>query len=220
MPKLRVGNKADHKYRLNNIEKIPKNEGYEMKDTASRLLNSVKTAVAEYGLARLSTRNIADTAGVNDALIYRYFDGKEELLRKAYEQESNSIFHSLIVYLDEVYNIPFSFQDKARLHFHKVWRELLCDPDRLTFVTGYFHSGYMTPKLECHARQVEQLRAKLGHLFPDEKSCAWTMYALMTLLYDATKYVVDGVCEDTPDMEERAFRMGYSMLTSQMLETK
>ena len=189
-----------------------------MKDTASRLISSVKTAVAKYGLAKLSTRNIAETAGVNDALIYRYFDSKEELLRRAYEQESSGLFATMIGFLDEVYNIPFSFRDKARLHFHKSWRELLSDPDRLSFLSGYFHSGYLKPVVEFHVRQIDQLRSRLGGLFPDEHACNWAMYSIMTLLYDAAKFVVDGVCGDTPEVEERAFKMGFALLESQMKE--
>ncbi|WP_018685271.1 TetR/AcrR family transcriptional regulator [Actinokineospora enzanensis] len=53
--------------------------------TATRraLLDAARALVTEHGVEGTSTRDIAAAAGVNQALVYRYFGSKEKLLTEA-----------------------------------------------------------------------------------------------------------------------------------------
>jgi AcrR family transcriptional regulator len=57
--------------------------GVERGDTRSRILHAAAAAIAERGWGAVSTRDIAERAGVNNALIHYYFGTRQQLLRAA-----------------------------------------------------------------------------------------------------------------------------------------
>lgn len=187
-----------------------------MKDSKTALLDAVKTTVSLYGLEDFSTRKLADTAGINNGLIYHYFKNKEDLLLTAYCRENGSIFTAITHNLEEIHGIPFTFRDKARLSFHRTWREFLSDPDRLTFCNRYYHSIYFNAAAEFHEEQLTILTTRLGRFFPSKESCAQTMYSLMVILYDSAQRIIGDPSLDTPEMEEMAFASCFGLLCSQI----
>ena len=54
-----------------------------MSDTKTKLLSGTLQALAEHGIAGISTRTIASTAGVNQGLIFYHFGSIDELLAAA-----------------------------------------------------------------------------------------------------------------------------------------
>jgi AcrR family transcriptional regulator len=53
--------------------------------TRESLLDAARRLVAEHGVEGTSTRDVAAVAGVNQALVYRYFGSKEKLFAEAVE---------------------------------------------------------------------------------------------------------------------------------------
>jgi AcrR family transcriptional regulator len=51
--------------------------------TRTALLTAARTLMAEHGVEGTSTRDVAALAGVNQALVYRYFGSKEQLFTEA-----------------------------------------------------------------------------------------------------------------------------------------
>jgi AcrR family transcriptional regulator len=51
--------------------------------TRQALLDAARTLMARHGVEGTSTRDVATTAGVNQALVYRYFGSKEKLFAEA-----------------------------------------------------------------------------------------------------------------------------------------
>jgi AcrR family transcriptional regulator len=51
--------------------------------TREALLNAARTLLSEHGVEGTSTRDVAALAGVNQALVYRYFGSKEKLFAEA-----------------------------------------------------------------------------------------------------------------------------------------
>lgn len=71
-------------------------------DTRSRILDAALTEFSAYGLAGARTDRIAQAAGVNKALLYYYFESKENLYRAALEIISVKIRdRTLAVFLRE-----------------------------------------------------------------------------------------------------------------------
>ncbi|MQY28881.1 TetR/AcrR family transcriptional regulator [Nocardia aurantia] len=65
--------------------------------TRQSLLSAARTLMAERGVAGVSTREVAATAGVNQALVYRYFGSKDELFAEAARDSamhSSDFFHN------------------------------------------------------------------------------------------------------------------------------
>ena len=51
-----------------------------MQDSKNGLLDGVKTTVAKFGLVDFSTRKLSEVTGINNGLIYHYFNSIEEVL--------------------------------------------------------------------------------------------------------------------------------------------
>lgn len=187
-----------------------------MQDSKNGLLDGVKTTVAKFGLIDFSTRKLSEVTGINNGLIYHYFNSIEEVLLLAYCKENGAIFNAMIHQIDEIHNAPLDFEMKLRLWFHKTWREFLSDPDRLEFCTAYYHSIYFKSAEDFHAEQLKKLIERYGSYFKTENECVQTMYSLLTLLYDSAKRVIDGSSPDTPETEDTTFTLFYGMLSSQL----
>ena len=64
------------------------------------LLDAAVKSYAEYGEQGLTTKNLARVAGCSEALIYRHFRSKDDLLRECYlrlHEKSDEVFGPLII---------------------------------------------------------------------------------------------------------------------------
>jgi len=184
-------------------------------DKKCALLNAVKIAVARYGISGVSTRNIAEIAGVSDSHIYRCFKDKEEMLLQAYMRENGAIFSVILREIDKSHNLPISFKEKARLSFDKTWRVLLSDADRLTFCVSYYHSNFFSVADEYHTGQLEELTNRLSDHFATEADCKHAMYSMCSVLYDSAYAIINGHAEDTDEYANRVFETEQAIFISQ-----
>lgn len=67
--------------------------------TRERILIAAIEVMRSKGVAAATTKAIAAEAGISEALIYRYFKSKLELLRAAVREELGSTFYELLVSL-------------------------------------------------------------------------------------------------------------------------
>src|SRR5665213_1898556 len=71
-------------------------------ETRTRILDAALSEFAAHGLAGARTERIAVAAGVNKALLYYYFDGKEKLYAAAFEMIADKVRESsMAVYRSE-----------------------------------------------------------------------------------------------------------------------
>ena len=49
-------------------------------DTKTRIILAAMKAVRQYGLEGVRIQNVSELAGISPGAIYRYFDGKEQLI--------------------------------------------------------------------------------------------------------------------------------------------
>lgn len=113
------------------------------------LLDAAERLLVDIGYARITTRRLAEEAGVNHGLVHYYFGSNENLLVHALERFTER----LIVRQRDMYAAPTPFADKWRTAMHylvhedltyeKVWLELQAlawnDPglrERLVRVNG------------------------------------------------------------------------------------
>lgn len=55
------------------------------------IMDTTMKLIAKNGLASFSMRQITDECGINESLMYRYFETRENLLKKCYEKLYNKI---------------------------------------------------------------------------------------------------------------------------------
>lgn len=94
------------------------------------LLDAAEQLLVDVGYAHITTRRLAEEAGVNHGLVHYYFGSNENLLAQALERFTKR----LIARQQEMYAAPTPFVDKwrAAMHFlvhedltyEKIWLEL------------------------------------------------------------------------------------------------
>lgn len=186
-----------------------------MESVKDQLINAVPAAVAMYGVAGVSTRNIADMAGVSDGNIYRFFNGRDDLIYQAYVESSERFFNMVIRYIDELRDNDqgLHLKDCARIIFKNIWRFLLDDPDICRFHTDYYYSRYFEKyALEYHEGRIKEVAEHLMWLFWTESDAVRCMRYIFTLVYDAAKQVTDGRLSDDEETMNIIFEDMFNML--------
>jgi AcrR family transcriptional regulator len=99
-------------------------------DAEEALLDAAERLLVDVGYARITTRRLAEEAGVNHGLVHYYFGSNENLLVRALERFTER----LIVRQRAMYAAPTPFVDKWRTAMHflvhedltyeKIWLEL------------------------------------------------------------------------------------------------
>jgi AcrR family transcriptional regulator len=100
-------------------------------EASDALLDAAEKLLIEVGYAGITTRRLAERAGVNHGLVHYYFGSMEELLLRVIERFTDQ----LIVRQKEMYDTPVPFIDKWRTAmrfmdedaasgYQKVWFEL------------------------------------------------------------------------------------------------
>ncbi len=92
-------------------------------ETRARILDAALREFAAHGLAGARTERIAEAAGVNKALLYYYFEGKEKLYIAALEAMAERVRDSNMA----VFLRPVSSGERilriALTHFDRIWSQ-------------------------------------------------------------------------------------------------
>jgi AcrR family transcriptional regulator len=100
-------------------------------EATDALLNAAEELLVEIGYAAITTRNLAERAGVNHGLVHYYFGSMEDLFLRVVERFTER----LIDRQKAMYTAPTPFVDKwrqamrfleedAQSGYHKVWLEI------------------------------------------------------------------------------------------------
>ncbi|MCW3094066.1 MAG: TetR/AcrR family transcriptional regulator [Ferruginibacter sp.] len=91
------------------------------KNTEEKILQAARQAFTSKGLSGARMQDIADTAGINKALVHYYFDSKEKLFALIFEEEFGKFFSNLAAVLTA--DIPL---------FEKIEQVVALDIERLS----------------------------------------------------------------------------------------
>jgi AcrR family transcriptional regulator len=180
-------------------------------DTRGKILLAARELFARYGFVGTKTSRIAETAGVNEALIYRYFPAKKDLYTAILQAQIADEDHVNLVRAAECQGLPvvdaLRLVAERYLHVH--------DP---TFLRLYYHSALEGHPLagefyEQFVRRfmvaVEQLLKRgvdEGIFRPLEPGLIALAFTGMFRSYVLTRELFPGKDFDRPDAEvSRAF---------------
>ena len=185
-----------------------------MSDKKSLLLQSAVRAIAKYGMSAVSTRRISHEADLNDAYIYRLFRDKADLLAQAFLMEDEKYLRyvgSVFEELNRSLDIPL--RKRAEDAFHKVWRYLLDTPYVCRVFMYYYHSpGFVEHAKAEHERQIEILTETIDYLFPTFEDARSSLLVLFALINTFALGAINGLVEDTEEIEKKVFRITYATL--------
>jgi AcrR family transcriptional regulator len=120
------------------------------------ILTAAEQVLREHGFARATTNRIADRAGVNVALVYRYFAGKEAIVGALIERGANATYQAVQRALAEGEALPFP------LAVRRVFETLVAPPG----LDPVLHRELFEHVDVTRRRQVlHSVRTRLSELF-------------------------------------------------------
>jgi len=180
-----------------------------------KLIQSVKTAVAVYGVSGMTTRNIAKVAGVSDSNIYRFFDSVEDLMFEAYKRSSTVMIDMMVNEIEQLKNDHegMHLKECAEQVYMKAWHYLVDDPDVCKFHNYYYNSAEFAGRaMQLHNEQTNRLVQQLSWLFSSEEETVRCLYNLFSMLYSSTRVAVMGVLPNTDENAHKSFEDAYQIL--------
>ena len=182
-------------------------------DTKMRIIYATMKAVRQYGLEGVRIQNVSELAGISPGAIYRYFDGKDQLLIECFtyvDKQAAEIFEHLRFNPLTMLTDPMKAVKKLWLPYFRFWTS---HPDETVFYHRFRDSTFF-PKYD-KSRDITYFKTFIGmvhafkKVFPSldqiNQDLLWLHVLTSTVMY--AKYVVEGILPDNQETEDTVFQL-------------
>ena len=184
-----------------------------MDDTKARIISATMKAVRQYGLEGVRIQNVSELAGISPGAIYRYFDGKDQLLAECFtyvDKQAAEIFEHLKLTPLAMVTDPMGAVKGLWLPYFRFW---VAGPDETIFYHRFRDSAFF-PKYD-KSRDVTYFKTFIGmvglfkKVFPRldqiNQDLLWLHVLTSTVMY--AKYVVEGILPNDQKTEDTVFQL-------------
>lgn len=183
-----------------------------MDDTRTRILSATMKAVRQYGLEGTRIQNISELAGLSPGALYRYFDGKDDLMIACFthvDRQAAAIFEHLRLDRQDMYADPMGAVKRLWQPYFRFW---LSHPDETIFYHRFRDSASF-PKYDkvrdasyfsSFAGMVRLFMSTFPSLRQINQDLLWLHVLTCTVMY--AKYVVEGLLPDNQETEDTIFQ--------------
>jgi AcrR family transcriptional regulator len=109
------------------------------------ILEATLELISEHGFHGTAVSMIADRAGVGTGTIYRYFDGKEDLITLLYLEIKRQKGQAFL----EGYSEDLSLRDRFRILWLNMLHYYIDHPQELAFMEQFDNSPYLTAEVQA-----------------------------------------------------------------------
>lgn len=127
--------------------------GIEDANTEAKILDAAKTVFMKYGLYGARMQDIADTAGINKALLHYYFRNKEKLFDAVFEGALEKYFEQMTVISD----VSLPLQERLNRYIDNMFEFYTEYPQMSMFIIKE-----ISVNPEMFKLKVEQLKSTRG----------------------------------------------------------
>lgn len=177
------------------------------------LINSTISVIADEGLDKTTTKTIVNGTGVNEAYIYRFFDGKEDLLSKTFAFLDEELVRNIMDRIDVIDMKELNYEMRCWLIFDSLWRFLLGNKDKcLAYVRYYYSPYYQKYSAKEHQERYKPLVSKIGKVIKAEANTWMLLKHVLNVLLDFAVRVYEGEVSDSEDTTTHVFLLVYNSL--------
>jgi len=149
-------------------------------DTKKHILEATINAIEKYGIQSLTTRNIANEAGVNNAALHYYYGTKEELIELALKQTLDHMLEDTVDILAD----QSSIEDRLRTLLDYIIDGILRYPN---LIRAHLYEPLMkdnadSPLLNVFNIWVEEISKAINHGLDQEhkQSLKYQIFSLIS----------------------------------------
>lgn len=179
----------------------------------NQLMDGAIKAVSEYGLEGLTTRSIQLYSGIKDAYIYRYFEDKEDLLRKTFIKIDLVLSSAILQELKSLNLVSIDEKQKCCKLWRACWDYFVSNPDECKFYVRYYYSTYFQLQASSEHNEIcNKILAEINPILSLDSSCQLLVNQILgTILANSIK-VANGEIENSEQLKQLAFKTAYTIL--------
>lgn len=180
----------------------------------NQLMEGAIKAVSAYGLEGLTTRSIEQQCKLKDSYIYRYFEDKEDLLKKAFLREDRAFVNTIEANFAIMYDNSIDFKERCHSLWKPCWQYLVSRPDVCKFYVRYYYSTYFAQQaLSEHIDICKMLVAKFSDAFPKNVNVNIVTHHLLEIMLNYGMKVSLGELEDSEETSDMIFDFIYTIVS-------
>ena len=182
-------------------------------ETRAKLISQTVSVIANFGLDKTTTKAIVADTGINEAYIYRYFAGKEDLLAKTFDSLDNELVEKALQYLPAMYDTDREYEARCRDYFFPIWQFLLGNREKCLAYVQYFYSPYF-PRLsaENHYLRFTPVVEKFREAFIEEAEVWLILNHILNVALDFAVKVHNNQMPEDDNYGEHVFRVIYASI--------
>ena len=174
------------------------------------LMDGTIHVIAKEGLDGATTKQIGLATSINEAYIYRCFEGKEDMFAKIFASLDEEIVTKAMQHVPVMYMQEMQYEMRCWVFFTSVWKFMLGNRDKcLTFIRYYYSPYFQRYSAEEHKKRYVPLVDKFRDAFRDEANVWMILNHILTTMLDFAVKVFDGAVPDNDDTAEHVFRLIY-----------
>ena len=182
-------------------------------------IQSAIRVVARVGLDKTTTKAIAADAGLNEAYIYRCFEGKEDLLRAAFHMADVNFASIIRQNLFHMKNSDLPWKERAFRLWSACWRFVLESRDVCAFYLRYYYSANCRKyAYEEHLQYFQELIAMTASAFRPETNAYMVVHQMFDTMLSFAVSVLGGEIPDDDATAVLAFEQIYSFVVPHVRE--
>ncbi len=179
-------------------------------NVCTTLIARTVSVIANEGLDKTTTKAIVKGTDINEAYIYRFFEDKEDLLRKTFDSLDTELFEASMKQIEVMYMPTLDYEVRCRIFFNKMWRFILANKEHCLAYIRYYYSPYFAKySSEEHERRFKPLVKKFEDAFRPEANVWMLLNHILNVMLDFATKVFDKAVRDSEDTEEHIFRLVY-----------
>jgi len=180
----------------------------------NQLMEGAIKAVSAYGLEGLTTRSIEQQCKLKDSYIYRYFEDKEDLLKKAFLREDRAFVNTIEANFAIMYDNSIDFKERCYSLWKPCWQYLVSRPDVCKFYVRYYYSTYFVQQaISEHTDICKMLVAKFADAFPKNVNVNVVTHHLLEIMLNYGMKVSLGELEDSKETSNMIFDIIYTIVS-------
>ena len=190
-------------------------------ETRRRLIEGAIHVIADEGLDKASTKQIAFATSINEVYIYRCFADKEDLFAKVFDSLDEELLCETVKRFELILMTDIKEKMRWRLYFSAIWDFLLSDRKECLVYVRYFYSPYfLKHSVETHEKRFVPLVNKFKTIFKDEANVWMILNHILNVMLDFAVKVHNGLMPDTEEYSEHVFRVMYESVKQYFRSSK
>lgn len=169
-------------------------------------IRSAVNAVARDGMEHTTVNRLAEGAGMSESAMYRFFRGKDALLRAALIEEDKGFIAVLDKHFPALLDASLPWRERCWQLWKPVWIFILDPPDDCVFYIRYYYSeNFRREAKEEHDRLFAPVRERLEPYFQSGRRVHVLLHQTFETMLSFAYRVMNGELPNDEDTCRMAF---------------